>query len=386
MVPNMDIHAYLDASGDAAKHTRLVMLVMVVTSVLTSISLLNSLQSSWMTQRLASLKDPNSPYLISQIGSAPPALQKYQEEPLEKYRQAEQEFERLGKKGVAPDKEEYLLAATNKYERDWQIYLARYNQLYAAFSRGHIESSFLVHVPFFGISFDINDLGILSGIAFSIVIIWFRFATRAEIQNVRLGFSAAKDMGQLPEFYRLLAMRQVMTAPKLLGRKLYSFYLYTPKFLIFLPFIVYCLVVAHDFYTAFVGQELSDPRTRLQLCSNYTLWIVVLFLTIQAFTRWQKIAIEWAVHWREYVVTEWNKDPQPDYLKALHECLGKRDFGQPLSNWTSVLGKARRSDERIFEYVAGDTMLRFRADEVGNLVSVDLEKIPSKQLAAKSKG
>src|SRR5205807_9323712 len=115
-----------------------------VTSVLTSISLLNSLESSWMTQRIAALKDPNSAYLVSQIGPVPPTLQQYQQNSLEKYARAEQEFEKSGRKSVAPQKEEYLAAALRDHELDSQLYTDRYTQIYAAFSRCLFETKLLL--------------------------------------------------------------------------------------------------------------------------------------------------------------------------------------------------------------------------------------------------
>ena len=48
--------------------------------------------------------------------------------------------------------------------------------------------SWVIRVPFFGFSFDVNDLGFIGGIGFVIILVCFRLCLSREIDNLRLSF------------------------------------------------------------------------------------------------------------------------------------------------------------------------------------------------------
>ena len=94
---------------------------MIVASILCFSAMLNSFQSQWMRLRLLRSNDQNSAYVSSFIG--PPQAGT----------------------PAAKDREE------------------RYRTFYSTLLRAFADNSFIVRVPFFAISFDVNDLGLIGG-------------------------------------------------------------------------------------------------------------------------------------------------------------------------------------------------------------------------------
>jgi hypothetical protein len=68
----LDVQDYLDATSDAAKRKRSAGITVVIASLVVFAGLLNSLQHSWMRERLLLCNGVTSPYVIDKIG-APPA-------------------------------------------------------------------------------------------------------------------------------------------------------------------------------------------------------------------------------------------------------------------------------------------------------------------------
>jgi hypothetical protein len=260
---SLDLQDYLDATSDASKRTRTVLIVLVAASVLSLAGFLNSLKASWMLSRLHNIQVPESEYVVDKLG-----------------------FETKN----ADDK--------------------RYLEFYAAVSRAYVESAFTIRVPFFGFSFDVNDLGLISGLGFTVILVLLRFSIRSEIVSLKLSFKAAaaeakKDPTRLALFYDLLAMRQVLTMPhvedstkgwvepgSLILQAL-------SKLLCFVPAVIYTLVAFHDFSTLSIGGVLDRTRT-IYLIGYTPIFLIVIFaLSIWCFIRWRDIDKLWVKYWNE---------------------------------------------------------------------------------------
>jgi len=76
-----------------------------------------------------------------------------------------------------------------------------------------------VRIPILGLAVDAKDLGLLSGICFTVMLVWLRFALHQELSNLKSAQEATPARA-LPEAYRLLSMRQVLTrAPPLVRER-----------------------------------------------------------------------------------------------------------------------------------------------------------------------
>jgi hypothetical protein len=212
----LDIQDYLEASSDASKRSRFFVIVLVVASVLVFAALLNSIQTQWLHLRMLAAGDIHSHYVETKLGGFPT-------DPEEKKR-----------------------------------YEARYQALCDAIERAYVEASFVIKVPFFGISFDVNDLGLFGSAGFLVILTCYRFFLSRELDNLQISFTAARSLGklELTRFYQLLSMRQVFTIPNTEfsgnGRLQGLFRKCVAKLITWIPLILLSAVIRNDYQTRFI--------------------------------------------------------------------------------------------------------------------------------------
>jgi hypothetical protein len=352
----LKIQDYLDASGDATKRTRRVLLTMVVASVLTSVGILNSLQSSWKQARLLKYMTPSDPYLVDLIGTEPPA--------------------------GAP-------------QVDVDLYRARYQQMFAAVARAYVDTN-SIQIPFFQIGIDINDLGFLSGFSLVIILIWFRLCVRIEIENLNLAFAESRRLRQLPDLYQLLAMRQVMISPTVPGRIRHIFYWLVPLFICALPAAAYASVLVTDSLTSYIGYQLGlNTHTNIVIWADFVFTVAILWLTLQAFLRWLRLDHAWTWYWCEYViVTEraGRSSTGQSTNRAIVERL-EENLKKPLEKLLNrkmeeavllQLDMADEGDFKVYKYSSEKVVLKVKIDREGRLRSWEFADAGPMALSAQS--
>ena len=319
---SLRIQDYLDASGDATKRTRRVLLTMVVASVIASVGVLNSLPNSWQKARLKKLWTLDDSYVTDLINTPAPA-----------------------------DK----------------IYQFRYQQLFAAVSRSYAETT-SIQIPFFGIAIDINDLGLLCGFSFVIILIWFWLCVRSEIENLNLSFMESRKLHQLPDFYRLLAMRQVLIIPWVPGRTRNRFYWVVPLLICALPAVTYAGVLAADLATKDIGYQLDRIHTKIVLGADWFFIALIFLLAVFVFLRWLQLDRAWTWYWCEYVVltetasksllSQANHTPKDlieEALKGPREKLEKKKLERTVLS--QLFTAADGSEVKIYKYFSGNITL-----------------------------
>lgn len=262
----LEIQDYLDATSDASKRTRFVTLLLVVASVLVLVGLLNSLPSQWMLRRIVALGDINGHYTQSKLGPYP-SRQQFQDD--------------------------------NAYKKAEELYVQRYKDFCSSVGRTYVENFLVVRVPFFGFSFDVNDLGLLGGIAFLVILGSFRFCISREVDNLRLSFDEAHRLRRLQEFYNLLAMRQVFTVPHTQYINRTVFLKVTPKLICWLPLLVHLAVTWNDFRTAWIGHDLEDFRFRVLIISELVIASLLVILATTVTNRMRRLDGLWDEAWKE---------------------------------------------------------------------------------------
>lgn len=253
---SLDLQDYLDSTSHSSNRTRAVAIVLLVASVLALVGFLNSFKYGWMLQRMHTISEPNSGYIIEKLGSS-------------------------------HDEEQY-------------------RQFYSAVTKAYVDNALTIRVPFFGFAFDVNDLGLLGGIGFITILFLLSFNLRSENINLRLAFKAAAKLNQLPTFYDLLAMRQVFTLPYVEDKekgwrtKVSGSLRFIPKAICFLPVLVYTFILIHDCWiTRETGELINDPHTAILLIYTISFWIAILALAIWCFTRWKRIDELWEEYWQD---------------------------------------------------------------------------------------
>lgn len=139
------------------------------------------------------------------------------------------------------------------------------------------ERIIYVRIPILGIEFDINDLGIFSGITLAVLLLWCRFALWHERRNLQLCMNESTPENR-KSIYRYLAMRQLLTVPPRLANepptKIWGVLVLA---LFCLPALVYSLVVGDD--VLFAGGLPKMAGLAIELFGEILFFAVIVVLT-----------------------------------------------------------------------------------------------------------
>jgi len=298
------------------------------------------------------LRQGDSEYLVRHIGSVP-KIEDYRKKWLGRYQQDQVQYESTHpgsgtNANGAPDRAWYEQQAQEEYDREKKMYEARYQTFLMNMSRALVDTRFLVRVPFFGITFDINDLGSLSGIGFITLLVFFRLSISNELENLKLSFRHVRKLGKLAEFYRLLSMKQVLTTPYLPDRRVGWFHMYVPKLIYFLPLVVYFSVVMHDIDTNNLGFQIDNARTLFVLALDVVFLLVILALSIVAFQRTRDVDRQWSNAWCDYLAEEFHDTGDGEWLLQLHRALEQRQFSP--QQLVASLPEANKQSGKSYSY------------------------------------
>ena len=274
---------YLKASSDASSRTRAVLALLIIASIVTGVAIRNSMQRSWMMHRVSEMASPglsaaDCPPVIVNHSAEAPCWKDYI--------------------GCFPTQASCSRDCPNGETSRSHFYEVRYDHVIEAVTQALVETRFIVHVPILGVALDVNDLGYFSGVAMTILLIWFLFSLRTERRTLTLSFDEAEQQEALPSFYKLLAMRQVMTLPPwpielpppFLPRKMFGVFPFSvasgkywgPKFLTLFPLGVYVWLFVHGYWASFIARRLEAQLVPLLVCETlFCVWI--LYLTFQIF-------------------------------------------------------------------------------------------------------
>jgi hypothetical protein len=160
-----------------------------------------------------------------------------------------------------------------------------------------------ISVPVLGITFDVNDLSVIAGLTFSVLLSWFFFSLKRQHKNIRRIFIIGRESkngetSDLCKAYHLLAMSQVITIPP--GRTTDSRNVPLLRRLSRLPNLIMwtaataqLIVVIDDFETMEGGDYLSPLVNRAETALAIYLLIYILYRTVKCFQLIGNIDDEW---------------------------------------------------------------------------------------------
>lgn len=153
----------------------------------------------------------------------------------------------------------------------------------------------LWHIPFFGTVFDVNELGLLGGFTFVVILMWFRFSLWREYFNLRSTFEEARSVDGLESCYKYLAMSQVLTVPPTLSNIQYQERPWgkVVRCLYLLPAAVLTAVVAYDCYSFQIGWVVSKFNTVFSISASICFLVLTILLTFWCFRLSNEIDQEW---------------------------------------------------------------------------------------------
>jgi hypothetical protein len=267
----IELHDYLEATSEAARRTRFVVITMVVACALIVGALINSLQHQWMFERIHTFYgpqvEPHKGYVKGKI--LPPEL---------------------------AEKSSFSLDLSGCQGCDNE----KYKAFYDAMVKSYVENTLAFKVPLFGFNVDVNDIGMIGGLAFIVILVMYRFCLIREVDNLRIAKQAAEHENQLREFYNVLAMRQVFTIPPSDTKTTYSKTLdRLPKLICALPVLVQLTVTSHDIWTFRLGNSISPAHNSVLIGLEVIFVLYILLLTKNVTGRIIEIDGIWTEWWEQ---------------------------------------------------------------------------------------
>jgi hypothetical protein len=170
------------------------------------------------------------------------------------------------------------------------------------------EKVSIISVPFFGISLDINDLGLYSGFTFTLLLMMYWFSLSRERDSLKYVFAhytnshecrgtRNPDSGAISreDVYNLLSATQVLEvpppiypeqSPSLIRR-------YMNKFMALPPALIQGLIIANDMSSRAYGNALSEEQTLDLLMLSSSFFALILALTVACLMVHGEIGHEW---------------------------------------------------------------------------------------------
>jgi len=157
------------------------------------------------------------------------------------------------------------------------VHRAEMDNLLQVYNKGWVENALFIRVPILGLSFDVNWMAVISGLAFSILYFLLYHSLSRERKNLKLLFKLAKKRRyNRVDFYQLLSMEQVLTVPnsidefivsneknRIITASLWSKLKYVLKLLITLvpiivPLGILALILWYDYKTTDIGNSINQ--------------------------------------------------------------------------------------------------------------------------------
>lgn len=168
------------------------------------------------------------------------------------------------------------------------------------FRKAYIDGAMLVKLPFIGLTFDVNDLALIAGLGFTLIMLAWAFilmregSTVAVVEDVLKGLSTGEQHPLVLRGYQLASMANVLTvSPHLVRRPAGSnvfadalerlrgiVFFFLTKSIHFMPFIIYLLIMKNDLDTESAGDAVSVGRTDMHLQLTWIFFAVLLIVTI----------------------------------------------------------------------------------------------------------
>lgn len=215
---------------------------------------------------------------------------------------------------ITPDKAaEYKKALVGVQDWTWELPAAR--EQATQLRRKFIDSTLVIDIPFFGLAFDINDLGLLAGLAFSLILMGIGYTLLREHNGMDTLIDLFEALPKNSEverdvrirLYQITAMQNVMTVPPGLfvttscgdaGRRLLRqierlVFMLVSKLIYLVPVWIFTSIRDNDISTQAFGLTLSPARLAEQASLSTFFLITVWVLAIGAFIAAIRIEVRW---------------------------------------------------------------------------------------------
>ncbi|HXA17329.1 MAG TPA: hypothetical protein VN380_10070 [Thermoanaerobaculia bacterium] len=248
---HLELAHYVDIYRRSAERVRYVVFVMMVLSIIVLIAQWNTDEQSWRQKRYNRFVE-----IYNRVANMKP---------------------------VSADQEVQNSTRSRYKSRD------ELRDTLADYRRLGVENVYIVGIPGLGATFDVNDLGVFSGIAFVALLALLAFSVMREYENLYLALFKVRhlhDAGAGEEggastanyLYHALAMSQVFSAPPTLAVWSQSWLKRNvPNIVFFIPTLVQFYIIYTNYKTLEVLQ-LYKRLANAEMMPQYILGILIVFL------------------------------------------------------------------------------------------------------------
>lgn len=222
MSADLQLKEYLENSTECSKRIRTILTILVVVTVLIFSGFLNSWQKyAWNRERIRFRQDyiKELTQRIAQLNAAKEQLNSADKinddkslpllQMLPATHGSEECLKPIKKDASREEKEGVINSEIQCYEGAVELSKDFLDESIKAY----VENAYLIRVPFFGVAFDINDLGAIGGLSLIVILLMLRLNLRNFIVSLRIGFKAARNARRYDDFYDILAGRQLFAFP-----------------------------------------------------------------------------------------------------------------------------------------------------------------------------
>ena len=309
----------LTQTEDASKRCRWIIFIMQLSVILIIGSLWLQEDSNWLKVRFGAAQnaiklltcEPQLAY-PAQDGFSPPKKEDSKNATQAPLTREELDIQAICSKKPALTDSERKQAL--QYLGIWHYSLAQ-AQRNAADLQQLISTRMLgVTVPVLGIMFDINDLSVVGGITFAILLSWFHFALRRQHDNVKKVFEIAGSAdaeharsktghAHLRLAYDLLAMTQVLAIPPGGSRDSRNISFIRrlsrlPNLIMWTAVLTQTIVVLDDIGTMQYGDALGETVSHVETAIASCLLAYLFYRTIQCFRLMSETYEEWSTAYK----------------------------------------------------------------------------------------
>jgi hypothetical protein len=215
----------LTYAEESSKRARWIVFILQLAVIVVLASLWQQADSNWLQQRLYAAQDlvrvlscqPDKVYGEAVVNEAKKSVDRGPSLMLT----ADAEYLDSKYSCAAVMKDDAKVKRAYKYQKDWGFSLAEAKKNVSDLQQLMVNRVLGVSFPVLGVVFDVNDLSLLAGVTFVILLSWFHFALRRQNKNIIHVFDIARQAdlsGKEPDnclsvTYYLLAMTQVLTIP-----------------------------------------------------------------------------------------------------------------------------------------------------------------------------
>lgn len=209
-----------------------------------------------------------------------------------------------------------------------------------------IEHFDIVRVPILGVSFDVNYLGVYSGMILTVLYFLLYFSLFREYISLKIAFKRGwTDIKHHHYyFYEYVSMLQVLSIPQKLFvpyKKANLFYIWFPYFAILFPTVVFFIVYLYDIKSFWIGYETNAIMTVISMGLSSIFMILILAIDFYIVRLWKKMDSFWnnqAFEFNfEYILECIGEDTEIDLLDFSDGKLGKDDFVRVKLFWCNEL-------------------------------------------------